>query len=586
MLMRVDPIEYQIILDQIGSIASEMQELLFRTGYSTIVRESQDGSCGITTATGEVIGQHVVLPLHLGAFGACVDGVLQTVKAEDMAAGEVYVVNDCYVAGNPHTPDVAVIAPVVWQGSVRAFVITIAHKSDIGGLVRGSTSASAREIFHEGLLLPPVRLTDEVARIVASNSREPELVLGDLFGQAGVCRTGARRMSDLLERWGSQVLDEVTDEAFRRTEQVVRNAVGSWPDGKVTASANLEHDGTASGGPVEISVTIDKRGESIVFDFTASGEATPGPLNLRPPLVKACCTYAMAALIGPTIPVNTGLFRSFDVLTRPGSILNPLRPAAVGSYMKTAQLVVEVLLRAFDHLLPGLGMAESGGSSGIAVEWQETQSALQYEVVGTAMGARPTRDGVSAVDVHLGNCRCTPIEMLEHEFPVRVERFELIPDSGGAGRWRGGLASVRSYRALAPGTVIFRVDKALPAAGTAGGAPGTQRTLAILPPNRPPQVHTRAGEYRVEAGDVFELRNSSGGGYGHPLDRPIEMVVADVHAGYVSPAAALDVYGVVQPALGVGVPGETERRLDRKRTSAVKQSSGDAKVAVDGGSRG
>ena len=545
----IDPVTVEVLRARLDGIVREMQQALFRTGYSTAVRESHDASCALLDAEGEVIAQHTVLPLHLGAFPACVRGLLRYYPPAQQTAGDVFIINHPYEGGSPHALDVAVLTPVLFRGSLVGFAGSIAHKPDIGGSVPGSGSGRAQEIYQEGLHLPAVRWTPEVERIFAANSRTPELVVGDVRGQIGATRLGERRLLALLEASGRAAFSAAAQTLAERTLRAVRRAVAGWPDGVYRAEGQIDDDGIAIGRPVSIRLAVEIAGDRIRFDWSGSDPQTRGPANIRPPLVRAVCYYCLKALIDPELSINRGISEAVETAFRPGTVLDPRAPAPVSSYMATAQICAEVVLRALGPVTGATRIAESGGTGGIVLGWADGR--VQYELFGSALGGRAGRDGVNAVAVHVGNSRATPVEILESEFPVRLRRFELLADSGGAGRWRGGLGVVREYELLNDARLSARMDRhTTRPRGLDAGRPGRAGAL-VVNPGTPAErrLPARVGDVEVRAGDILRLERPGGGGMGDPAQRDPAALAGDLLDGYITPEGAARDYGVR--------PGET-----------------------------
>ncbi len=539
----IDPVTVEIFRARLDGIVREMQQALFRTGYSTAVRESHDASCALLDETGEVVAQHTVLPLHLGAFPACVAGVLRCYPAAALSAGDVFVINHPYEGGSPHALDVAVLAPILFRGLLVGFAGSIAHKPDIGGSVPGSGSGRAQEIYQEGLHLPAVRWTPEVERIFAANSRTPELVTGDVRGQIGATRLGERRFLAILEASGVTTFRAAAQALAAQTLRAVRRAIAVWPDGVYRAEGQIDDDGITIGRPVTVRLAVHIAGDRIRFDWSGSDPQTRGPANIRPPLVRAVCYYCLKALIDPELPVNRGIADAVETAFRSGTLLDPLPPAPVSSYMATAQICTEVVLRALGPLAGPRRIAESGGTGGMVLGWADGR--VQYELFGSALGARAGRDGISGVAVHVGNSRATPVEILESEFPVRLRRFELLADSGGAGRWRGGLGVVREYELLADARFSARMDRHTTSPrGLDGGHPGRRGALIVNPGTAGERrLPARSGDVELRAGDLLRLERPGGGGMGDPAKRDPAALTADLLDGYVTPVSAARDYG-------------------------------------------
>jgi N-methylhydantoinase B len=391
-----------------------------------------------------------------------------------MSDGDSFVVNHPYFGGSPHATDVALISPIIVDDELFGFTGSIAHKSDIGGLVPGTNSGQAREIFHEGIMIPPVRFTRafetvrEVETILRANSRTPDLVLGDLRGQVGATLLGAERVRTLCRKYAAATVPQAGERLFAQTEQRVRAAVAGWPNGSYTGHAQLHDDAIEGGKAVHIRVRVTIEGDRINFDFRESDDQVTGPFNIRPPLVRAVCYYCLKCLIDPDMPSNAGLAASVDAEFRPGSLVCPEIPAPVNTYMPVAVATAEAVFDALAGAVPRARIAECSSGTNGTLSHARTRRGypqVQYELPAGAIGARATLDGVSASKAHVANGGLTPIEILETEFPIELLRFELVQDSGGPGRQRGGLGwwsmPVRSRSASSlPVTATSRCSRA------------------------------------------------------------------------------------------------------------------------------
>jgi N-methylhydantoinase B len=551
----IDAVDLEVVKASLRGIVQEMQNALFRTGFSTIIRESQDASCALMDRNGDVVAQHVVLPLHIGAFPTCCGAVLKTF-GDAIAEGDAFLINHPYHGGSPHAPDIAVITPVFVDGALFGFCGSIAHKSDIGGPVPGSCSGQAREIFNEGLHLPAVRYetryvsNDDLARIIAANSRTPELVLGDIRGQLGADRLGERRLIELLQKHGPAKIRACYDRLFEAARARVKLAVAGWKDGRFEAERFVDDDGIDLERPVRIHVAVDKRGDALHFDFTASADQTRGPANIRPPLVQAACAYCLISLIDPHLHVCSGLLQGFSIAAREGSVLNPRFPAPVNTYNPTIHALVDAIFAALSHVAPAKARADGSGSRSIILGGRDTHAGrnyVQYEIVAGGAGARASKDGASGITVNQSNARIAPVEIIESEFPTRLLQFDLIADSGGAGRYRGGLGLRREYLNLEDARFSIRSMKhVIPPHGCDGGRDGRAGDIVINPDTASAKrLPTRYADYPLRAGDIFRLDTPGGGGFGDPFEREPERVLADVEEGYVSREAAARDYGVV-----------------------------------------
>jgi N-methylhydantoinase B len=465
---------------------------------------------------------------------------------DDLSPGDVFIANHPYETGAAHVPDLTTLAPIFHDGRLVAYCGNIAHKADFGGAVPGSVSGQATELYQEGLLLPPVRLIQggrpvaEVERIVRANVRNPALVMGDVRTQVGVARLGAERVASLFERYGAATLAAAFDATLAASARALRSHLAGWRRGTNAAEAFLDDDGVNVGQPVRLHVVVTVEDERVRFDFRESADQTRGPLNLRPSLVEGTCHYALLAMTDPELPYNDGIRPLVDVVLRPGSVLAAQPPAPVSSYIMTIHRLTDLVLEALAPFCPERATAHGGGSGGsITIGWGDAvrtgRSYVQYEIFGSAYGGSHGQDGESGVSVHLANLQITPIEIVESEFPARVTRFELIPDSGGTGRWRGGLGFRRDYEVLQPGRLIRRADRVvIPPRGLAGGAPGRASRFVLHPDSPEPRVLPASATVALDTGDTFRIETAGGGGYGSPAERDPAAAAEDRREGRVA----------------------------------------------------
>lgn len=550
----VDPITFQVIQSRLSGIVQEMQDSIFRTGYSTIIRESQDASCMLMDPDANVVGEHVVLPLHIACLPECVRNIRCTF-GDDIVLGDAFLTNHPYLGGVPHSMDMAIITPFFHDGRLIAFCGSIAHKSDLGGVVPGTGYGNAREIFQEGIQYPPVRFISrgEVVRdieaILRANSRTPELVLGDIRGQVGVARLGERRLTELIERYGLEPAIEAFAMQQKVTEDRIRAILRSWPDGAFEAESWVDTDGITLDKRVRYHIRIEKTGDRILFDSSGCDDQTQGPINIVPSLARGCYYFALIATVDPALPNNGGVARVVETKFRKGSVLDPYFPAATNTYMAAAMAITEASLQALSGFVPHKRMAGNGGVGGITISGTTSAGKpfVQYENISSAYGAHAAGDGISAITVLLSNARIAPVEVLESEFPSRLIRFELIEDSGGSGKYRGGLVQRRTYEILTDtAQLTLRGGRhEVPAFGLAGGKPGRIGSF-IFNPGRPDErrMPSRFSGLHLKSGDRIMLERAGGGGFGDPHERPFEHILDDVIDGYVSRKSAIEDYGI------------------------------------------
>ncbi len=563
----LDPVTFQVIQSRLSGIVKEMQDSIFRTGYSTVVRESQDASCVLLDAAGNVVGEHVILPLHL----SCLPGVVTAIRetyGDDLRPGDAFLTNHPYLAGTPHSMDMAVVSPVFAAGRLIAFCASIAHKTDLGGVVPGTANAGATEIFQEGIQYPPTRIerdgriVRDVEAIVRANSRTPDVVVGDIRGQIGVARLGERRLAATIERYGLDATIATFEAMQTMAERRIRAMLERWPDG--TSEAESFIDGIEGREPVHFHVRVEKHGNRIAFDFGACDDQSRAPINIRPPLARGAVAFALIAMLDPQLPNNGGIMRVLETTFRRGSIVDPIFPAPTNTYMPTANAVVDVCIRALGEFAPGRRVAGAGGSAGISIGGTRADGSrfLQYELSGSAFGARNGSDGPSGIAVLLNNARCASIEVVESEFPARVLRWELVPDSGGAGRFRGGLGARRVWRIDAPAAqlTLRGAGHTVAARGADGGNDGAvARTVMNPGTERERVLPGRYSGLQLAPGDVIWDERGGGGGIGDPRARSLEHIAGDVIDGYVTRTSARRDYDADPAALERAIAASLDR---------------------------
>jgi N-methylhydantoinase B len=552
----MDAITIQILRNKIASLVDEMHYHFYRSGYSTIIRESRDFSCVILDRDGRLIVSPPMF-FHAPVYRHLVGRILDVYgKTNAISEGDVFVSNHPYEGGLPHVSDMAFVAPVFTDGRIVAFAGSIAHKADVGGAVPGSTSANATEMYHEGLLLPPVKIWEggqrvpDLERIILTNSRQPDLMRGDIHAQIAVTQMGAARVKDLCARFGATTVTDAFAAILQGAADELKAAIAKLPEGSTAAEGFLDSDGVVLDKPIKLAVTIAIKDGLAHFDFSGSDPQAKGPVNLRPSMVEACVFYALIGSLGPNLAFNDGMRDVVRLKFAPRTITNAEPPAPVSSYQMVNLLLVDVILEALAHFNPRRAIAHSGASSALGIAWSKPrpgQTNMQYEIMGSAYGGGTGHDGATATATHLSNLHTTPIEILESEFPCRITRFDLVPNSGGAGEWRGGLAMRREYELLEDATVIRRFNKArFPPKGVAGGRDG-ERARFVLRLGTTQESETAASA-RVEmrAGERFLLQSAGGGGYGDPQRRNRAALAHDVAEGYVSPEAAKRDYGTTR----------------------------------------
>jgi N-methylhydantoinase B len=552
--MKVDPVTTEVVASRLREIASSMEYALYHSGYSPILRESKDGTAGLTDPDGRVVVISGGLQYHFTAYQQAVQAVLARYPAASLKPGDSFITNDPYGSGSPHVPDFIAITPAFHEGGLLGFGVSLAHKSDIGGLVPGSSGAAAREIYHDGLLLPPVRYQTEagveeaIEAILASNSRVAEVVLGDLRAQVGCTRLGGARLKALCDEYGRDVVGVVMESLPALTARRVRAEFASWHDAEAEAEAYLDHDGAIKDRPVRIHIRATKTGSHLRLDFSSSSPQTIGPVNLVACTTEAAALLAVLATCDPTIPVNFGLRETVDFVMPEGLVVHPRHPATVNLYFPTAHLIYNTVLSALGRLNPARAVAPSGlGSGAVTIGYRKSRTgkpAVLYELLNTSLGGTSRHDGAAIVMAMNHFTPGAPVEIFESEYPLRVRAFELVRDSAGAGRYRGGVGYAREFEVLEDSVLTIRSSNhAFAAPGHSGGL-GPKPSRVILNPYRADREELGPLETRhLRAGDVVRFERSGGAGFGPPHERAPEAVREDVRNGYVSRRAAAEIYG-------------------------------------------
>jgi len=487
------PVELQVIGSSLRAVAEEMGAVLIRAAFSSNIKERRDCSTALFDQSGRMVVQAEHIPVHLGAMPNAVAAVM----ARGPAPGEVWALNDPYTGGT-HLPDITLVSR-----TALGFAVSRAHHADVGGMEPASLPAGSRELYQEGLIVPPTRLTDELVRLIAANSRTPDERRGDLRAQLAAHRLAEARIGELVARRGVTSVREAMDELVAYSERRVRAAIAQLPDGRYEASDVIE----AVDGDLEIRVAVTIRDQEVEIDFAGTAAQYPGNLNCPLAVTRAACYFVLRLVTDPDIPASAGAFAPVTVSAPLGSLVNARRPAAVvAGNTETSSRITDVVMAAFRQAtdLPAAGQGTMNNTTFGTSTW------TYYETIGGGQGASPSCAGPSAVHVAMSNALNTPVEALELAYPLRVERYELRRGSGGDGRFRGGDGVVREIRVLQPCRLSVLGDRRRHRPpGAAGGSPGAPgRTL--VNGEEIPAKDTRS----LTAGDVVRTETPGGGGYG------------------------------------------------------------------------
>jgi N-methylhydantoinase B len=565
--VKTDPATFEVVKNSLYAAAEEMKVVLAKTAYSPILKAAGDYSCGVFDVSGNMVAQGPDLPIHLGSMPDAVKAVVQSVAAtaEDFQPGDIFIHNDPYFGGS-HLPDVNVVSPAFHEGRLLGFACVRAHWPDIGSATPGSYGA-VTEIFGEGLRLPPVRLyaagvlNREVDAIIFCNVRTPDERRGDLNAQIAANRRGSERLSELAGKYGVDVLLRIMGEVMDYSDLMMRALLRDLPDGEGSFEDFCDGDGILEPGAVEdetfsICMKVTKTGDTLVVDFTGSDPQVAGPMNAPLSVTASGVFTSVKMAVDPTgmIPPNSGCWRSVTVIAPEGSVVNAMFPApVVYANHEMSHRISDMMFGALANVMPDRVMACSQGTSAIltlgGVDYRTGGRYVSYETIKGGFGARPTKDGINCVASGISNTMNTPIEVLEMSFPVRVEYYEIIADSGGAGKYRGGCAARRAWRILgndAQAAVCCERTKS-PPFGLAGGKAGTPMRIRLETPDGASRELISKGGFTApsESRVLFEVPGS--GGYGAPGDRNPDSLRNDLRDGYVSLDGAHRDYGVANP---------------------------------------
>jgi N-methylhydantoinase B len=519
----LDPITLEVMKHSVVGAAEEMNAVLIRTSYSPNIKERRDCSCALFDAQGQMLAQAENIPVHLGAMPFSVAAALREFKR--LEPGDVVVLNDPF-AGGAHLPDITFVTPIFYEGQLLGFAANRAHHADVGGMRPGSVAGDATEIFQEGLRIPPIKLwrsgvlDPDLWKLILANVRTRHEREGDLRAQFASNEIGRRRLCEIVERFGIEVFQSFAKEILDYAERRMRVALARLKPGKYCAEDFLDDDGISE-EPVPIRATIHIEAGKITVDFSGSAPQVKGPLNAVLAVTASATYYTVRCLTDPEIPPNAGCYRTIEVSAPPGTIVNAAFPAAVvGGNLETSQRIVDVLMRALAPAVPDKAIAACQGTMNSitfgGLNPRTGEPFTFYETLAGGFGARPDRDGISAIHSHMTNTLNTPIEVLESNYPVRVERYERREQSGGLGKHRGGDGLIREIRALAPMQFSLLADRRRRAPyGLQGGEPGAcgDDTIHFLGASK--KIKAK-GSHNLEADSVVSIRTPGGGGYGKP----------------------------------------------------------------------
>ncbi|PPR11483.1 MAG: Acetophenone carboxylase delta subunit [Alphaproteobacteria bacterium MarineAlpha11_Bin1] len=567
----IDPITMEVVQNALGAIADEMALVIMRTAYSTIVRDSMDYSTGVCDRHGRIIAHGMTMALHLGSFPDAMAALLRN-YGDDMFPGDMFIWNDPYAGGGQHLPDVYIVKPVFIDGEVEGFAASLVHQIDMGGIAPGSAAVYAREIFQEGLRIPPLRLyhkgvpNETFFKLMEKNTRIPDKLAGDMRAQVAACRTADTAITDLLKRYGPDTYREIVEELHNHAERVMRSEISALPDGTWSFTDYIDGLGEEP-EPIPLKVTITIDGNDMTLDWTGSAPQVDAAINCPVPFVKSACHLIMKCIAEEEIPNFEGFIRPLDIIAPTGTIVNPISPAACAARAIVGWRSLDVLLGCFAQIVPE--RVPAAGEGGVTFPsfsgYDGDERFVCTEAWAGCWGAMQDRDGAFGIPNPGGNLTNQPVEMVEALFPLEVTRYGMVENSGGPGKFRGSNAYQREYRFLSDETqMVMRSDRRrfLPY-GLDGGCPGTpswnlrnvgtsnQGAIPVMP----------MGPVFFKKGETFLHISGGGGGHGASIDRAPEDVLDDIREERFTVDYAYDVYGVVIDGNPQRVnKKETERR--------------------------
>jgi N-methylhydantoinase B len=560
---RADPATFEIIKNSLYKIAEEMRVVLAKTAFSPLLKSAGDYSCGVFDAQGEMVAQGPDLPIHLGSMPDAVRAVVAAF-ATDVHDGDVFIHNDPYFGGS-HLPDVNVVRPAFYDGRLIGYACLRAHWPDVGSATPGSYGA-VTEIFGEGLRLPPLRLISrgtlnvELEKLILANVRTPDERKGDLGAQLAATLRATERLQALARRYGVAELIRTMAAVMDYSERLMRTTLMDLPDGEGSFADFCDGDGipddpSGADAPFWIRLSVKKRGDRLMVDFAGTDPQVKGPMN-APLSVTASGVYCgLKTAIDPNnlIPPNSGCWRAIAITAPKGSVVNAEFPApVVYANHEMSHRVADMVMGALVHFMPGQVMACSQGTSAIltlgGTDARTGRAYVSYETVKGGFGARPNKDGINVVASGISNTMNTPVEILEMAFPVRIERYEVDPDSGGAGRHRGGCGARRVWRMLGDAIGTLCMERMTsPPFGLLGGKAGAAAVVTLTTPDGATRHLPSKGAFAWPTGAVVDMITPGSGGFGAPGERDPAQIGRDLLDGYVTATAAARDYGIADP---------------------------------------
>jgi len=552
-----DPITLEVMRNAFQSIAEEMGAALIRTALSTNIKDRKDCSTAIYTVKGDLVAQAEHIPLHLGVMQSIVKDVLKINPVENMEPGDALITNDPYISGS-HLPDICMISPVFFDNKCVALIANIAHHVDIGGIAPGGMPANSTEIFQEGIRIPPIKLRkkgeidEQILALITNNVRTSYETYGDFQAQFSAVNVGEKRLVELIKKYGADLVLTYMEEIINYSERRMRKMIGELPQGIYSFEDYLEGDGiTFPEQNIKISVLVEIKDDNILVDFSGTDPQVQGSVNCTRSVTLACVYFAVKSAIDPEAPSNEGACRPIKVETPLGTLVNPIFPAPVSNAnINTSQRIADVVLGALAKAIPEKVPAASTGSMSLftigGIDPRTNEYYSYVETYGGGQGAMFNQDGMDGVHTNMTNTRNTPVEVIEISYPLRVEKYGLIPDSDGPGKFRGGLGIVREITVLDhTATVTFSTERRkIRPWGLMGGKPGAPSDCFMISKDGKKQTLPSKITTKVESGTRLILKTAGGGGFGNPLERDSERIYQDIKEEIITIKKAKEEYGL------------------------------------------
>ena len=546
-MVKLDPVTIEILSNGLQSLVDEAFVALMKSAYSTNIKERHDHSCAIVDRTGRLVAQASnSIPVHIASVLGQMRAIFKKFPLDEISEGDIFAANDPHEGGGTHLPDVSIAMPVFADGQLLGFVCNIAHHADIGGMSPGSMAGGMKDIYQEGLRIPVVKLfrkgklDQDIFDILLLNVRVREERRGDYNAQFSALHLAARRLIEMINKYSSDLIRNVFDEIIGRTYERMLSAIALVPDGVYRFEDVMDDDGRdAVNVPINLTATI--KGKSALFDFEGTSPQTPGNINIPLHGTKAAVCYVLKAMLDSDIPNNQGVLDAVEVVAPMGTMVSCIAPASVAARAHTSQRIIDVVIGALSSALPEAAVGAANGANTMAVfagnDPETGQPYVYLETLGGGFGGRNDRDGKDGVQVHITNTSNLPIEAIEMEYPLRVDRYGFIPDSGGAGKYRGGLGLQRVVRPIGHTCIFNGVGERFRNNpwGIFDGCAGKSGSFWLEEDQcLPVQLSHKSPDMPLKPNQALVVNTPGAGGYGDPKKRSKELIKVDKVSGKFS----------------------------------------------------